>query len=93
MALSSTIRTLRSRDITDAIPFNVGQPSYVSDIWTNTTVAYDVAEVKWVSINNLNKADIVEGHHVLIDMFNEKFSGNRDLQDRFFKPNFDGKMP
>ncbi len=23
--------------------FNVGQPSYVSDIWTNTTVAYDVA--------------------------------------------------
>ncbi len=39
MALSSTIRTLRSRDITDAIPFNVGQPSYVSDIWTNTTVA------------------------------------------------------
>ena len=43
MALSSTIRTLRSRDITDAIPFNVGQPSYVSDIWTNTTVAYDVA--------------------------------------------------
>jgi bifunctional NMN adenylyltransferase/nudix hydrolase len=55
--------------------------------------ADDVAEVKWVSINNLNKADIVEGHHVLIDMFNEKFSGNRDLQDRFFKPNFDGKMP
>jgi len=43
VALSSTIRTLRSRDITDAIPFNVGQPSYVSDIWTNTTVAYDVA--------------------------------------------------
>ena len=43
MALSSTIRTLRSRDITDSIPFNVGQPSYVSDIWTNTTVAYDVA--------------------------------------------------
>ena len=43
MALSSTIRTLRSRDVTDSIPFNVGQPSYVSDIWTNTTVAYDVA--------------------------------------------------
>jgi hypothetical protein len=43
VALSSTIRTLRSRDITDSIPFNVGQPSYVSDIWTNTTVAYDVA--------------------------------------------------
>ena len=55
--------------------------------------ADDVAEVKWVSINNLNKADIVDGHHVLIDMFNEKFSENRDLQDRFFKPNFDGKMP
>jgi hypothetical protein len=43
VALSSTIRTLRSRDITDAIPFNIGQPGYVSDIWTNTTVAYDVA--------------------------------------------------
>jgi bifunctional NMN adenylyltransferase/nudix hydrolase len=55
--------------------------------------ADDVAEVKWVSMNNLNKADIVEPHHVLIDMFNEKFSGNRELQDRFFKPNFDGKMP
>ena len=43
MALSSTIRTLRSRDISDSIPFNVGQPGYVSDVWTNTTVAYDVA--------------------------------------------------
>ena len=55
--------------------------------------ADDVAEVKWVSINNLTKNDIVETHHVLIDMFNEKFGANRELQDRFFKPNFDGKMP
>ena len=55
--------------------------------------ADDVAEVKWVSINNLTKTDIVETHHVLIDMFNEKFGANRELQDKFFKPNFDGKMP
>ncbi len=55
--------------------------------------ADDVAEVKWVSINNLTKNDIVETHHVLIDMFNEKFGDNRELQEKFFKPNFDGKMP
>ena len=55
--------------------------------------ADDVAEVKWVSINNLTKNDIVETHHVLIDMFNQKFGANRELQDKFFKPNFDGKMP
>ena len=54
--------------------------------------ADDVAEVKWVSINNLTKNDIVETHHVLIDMFNEKFGANRELQEKFFKPNFDGKM-
>ena len=55
--------------------------------------ADDAAEVKWVSINNLTKNDIVETHHVLIDMFNEKFGANRELQEKFFKPNFDGKMP
>jgi bifunctional NMN adenylyltransferase/nudix hydrolase len=55
--------------------------------------ADDVAEVKWVSINNLTKNDIVETHHILIDMFNEKFGTNRELQEKFFKPNFDGKMP
>ena len=55
--------------------------------------ADDVAEVKWVSINNLTKTDIVETHHVLIDMFNEKFGANRELQEKFFNPNFDGKMP
>ena len=55
--------------------------------------ADDVAEVKWVSINNLTKNDIVETHHVLIDMFNEKFGANRELHEKFFKPNFDGKMP
>ena len=55
--------------------------------------ADDVAEVKWVSINNLTKNDIVETHHVLIDMFNEKFGANQELQEKFFKPNFDGKMP
>ena len=55
--------------------------------------ADDVAEVKWVSINNLTKNDIVETHHVLIDMFNEKFGDNRELQEKFFRPNFDGNMP
>jgi bifunctional NMN adenylyltransferase/nudix hydrolase len=55
--------------------------------------ADDVAEVKWVSINNLNKADIVDGHHVLIDMFNEKFVNNIKLKDTFIQPDIDGNMP
>lgn len=56
--------------------------------------ADDIAEVKWVSIvNGLNK-DIIEPlHHVLVDMFNDKFGGNAQLQEKYFQPNTDGKMP
>lgn len=54
----------------------------------------DVAEVKWVQIGTgLTKDNIEPLHHVLVDMFNDKFGGNRELQDKFFQLNKDGKMP
>ena len=54
----------------------------------------DVAEVKWVPIGTgLTKDNIEPLHHVLVDMFNDKFGGNRELQDKFFQLNKDGKMP
>ena len=43
MAINSTIRTFRSRDISESIPLNVGQPTLPSDVWYNTTVTYDIA--------------------------------------------------
>jgi bifunctional NMN adenylyltransferase/nudix hydrolase len=53
----------------------------------------DVAEVKWVPIGTgLTKDNIEPLHHVLVDMFNDKFGGNRELQDKFFQLNKDGKM-
>jgi bifunctional NMN adenylyltransferase/nudix hydrolase len=56
--------------------------------------ADDIAEVKWVPIGTgLTKDNIEPLHHVLVDMFNDKFGGNRELQDKFFQPNMDGKMP
>jgi bifunctional NMN adenylyltransferase/nudix hydrolase len=60
--------------------------------------ADDVAEVKWVPIgrvpiNNLMKNDIVEGHHVLVDIFNEKFVSNPKLMEEFIQPEIDGNMP
>ena len=56
--------------------------------------ADDIAEVKWVQIGTgLTKDNIEPLHHVLVDMFNDKFGGNRELQDKFFKLNKDGKMP
>ena len=55
--------------------------------------ADDVAEVKWVPFNNLNKNDIMEGHHVLLDMFNQKFLANSKLKDTFIQPEIDGNMP
>ena len=55
--------------------------------------ADDIAEVKWVPIGTgLSKDNIEPLHHVLVDMFNEKFGGNRDLQNKFFQPNVDGNM-
>ena len=56
--------------------------------------ADDIAEVKWVQIGTgLTKDNIEPLHHVLVDMFNDKFGGNRELQDKFFQLNKDGKMP
>lgn len=56
--------------------------------------ADDIAEVKWVPIGTgLSKDNIEPLHHVLVDMFNEKFGGNRELQEKFFQPNVDGEMP
>ena len=55
--------------------------------------ADDIAEVKWVPIGTgLGKDNIEPLHHVLVDMFNDKFGGNRDLQNKFFQPNVDGNM-
>ena len=56
--------------------------------------ADDVAEVKWLPIGTgLTKDNIEPLHHVLVDMFNDKFGGNRELQNKFFQLNKDGKMP
>jgi bifunctional NMN adenylyltransferase/nudix hydrolase len=56
--------------------------------------ADDIAEVKWVPIGTgLAKDNIEPLHHVLVDMFNEKFGNNRELQDKFFQPNLNGNMP
>jgi len=43
VAFTPTVRTIRSRDITEAFPINVGNPSLVSDTWTNTNIQYDCA--------------------------------------------------
>jgi bifunctional NMN adenylyltransferase/nudix hydrolase len=56
--------------------------------------ADDIAEVKWVPIGTgLAKDNIEPLHHVLVDMFNEKFGNNRELQEKCFQLNKDGKMP
>lgn len=56
--------------------------------------ADDIAEVKWVPIGTgLTKDNIEPIHHVLVDMFNEKFGANAELQNKYFVPNLDGKMP
>lgn len=55
--------------------------------------ADDVAEVGWFDISGgLDKNIIEPVHHVLVDIFNEKFCGNRELQDRYFRKNVDGRM-
>jgi hypothetical protein len=43
VAFTPTVRTIRSKDITEAFPINVGNPSLVSDTWTNTNIQYDCA--------------------------------------------------
>jgi bifunctional NMN adenylyltransferase/nudix hydrolase len=56
--------------------------------------ADDVAEVKWVPIGTgLTKDNVEPLHHVLVDIFNDKFGGNSELQEKYFQPNTDGKMP
>ena len=42
----------------------------------------DIAEVKWIPIKDLNKDDIGEFHHVLVDMLIEKFV-NTDLYKKY----------
>ena len=55
--------------------------------------ADDIAEVKWVRIADLNKNDIEPLHHVLVDMFNEKFVNNTALYKQYITRNVDGNMP
>ena len=43
MAFQSTVRTVRSKDISEALPINIGNPALVSETWTNTGIAYDCA--------------------------------------------------
>jgi len=55
--------------------------------------ADDIAEVKWVRICDLNKNDIEPLHHVLVDMFNDKFVNNTALYKEYIAENIDGNMP
>ena len=56
--------------------------------------ADDIAEVKWVPIGTgLGKDNIEPLHHVLVDMFNEKFVQNEKINNVYFEQNSDGKMP
>jgi bifunctional NMN adenylyltransferase/nudix hydrolase len=43
----------------------------------------DIAEVAWIPIKDLNKNDIGEFHHVLVDMFMEKFVKNETLYKKY----------
>lgn len=43
----------------------------------------DIAEVKWIAIKDLNKDDIGEFHHVLVDMLMEKFVKNETLYKQY----------
>lgn len=56
--------------------------------------ADDIAEVKWVPFGTgLGKDNIEPLHHVLVDMFNEKFVQNEKINNVYFEQNSDGKMP
>lgn len=43
----------------------------------------DIAEVRWLDLKTLNKADIGEFHHVLVDMLTEKFINNEALYKQY----------
>jgi|NOAtaT_7_FD_contig_81_157471_length_1733_multi_2_in_0_out_0_1 bifunctional NMN adenylyltransferase/nudix hydrolase len=43
----------------------------------------DIAEVKWIAIKDLNKDDIGEFHHVLVDILMEKFVNNPELYKKY----------
>lgn len=43
----------------------------------------DIAETKWIPIHELKKADVGEFHHVLLDMFINKFVKNTELYKKY----------
>ena len=43
----------------------------------------DIAEVRWFDIKNLNKNDIGEFHHILVDVLIEKFVNNENLYKQY----------
>lgn len=57
--------------------------------------ADDIAFVKWMKLEELTSENIVSEHHVLLDMFMEKFIKNKDLYEKYVTPvvNRDGAMP
>ena len=57
--------------------------------------ADDIAFVKWMKFEELTSESIVSEHHVLLDMFMEKFIKNKDLYEEYVNPvvNRDGEMP
>lgn len=63
-------------------------------IYGNPKGADDIAEVKWIPIGTgISKDNIEPLHHVLVDMFNEKFVRNEKINNVYFEQNVDGKMP
>ena len=57
--------------------------------------ADDIAEVKWVPLNKLNKDDVEPIHHVLLDMLQNKVLANKKFQDYWNgnEKRIDGKLP
>jgi nicotinamide mononucleotide adenylyltransferase/ADP-ribose pyrophosphatase YjhB (NUDIX family) len=45
----------------------------------------DICEVAWIPINELKKENVIDAHHVLVDMFNEKFIKNETLYKQYIK--------
>jgi bifunctional NMN adenylyltransferase/nudix hydrolase len=43
----------------------------------------DICEVSWVPINELKKEIVIDAHHILVDMFLDKFVSNKELYNKF----------